>query len=224
MKTKTALILSGIILGLLFAAGIVLYPSLPARLDSHWNAQGVVNGTTSRFWGVFLVPIIGLLLVALFFAIPYIDPRRRNIERFRGIYNSFIVVLVLFLAYLHGLTLAWNLGLRFSFLPWFLPAMALLFWYMGYLLGEAEPNWFIGIRTPWTLSSDMVWRKTHALGSKLFRLTAILTLIGILFPAAAILFLLVPVLATALFLVVYSYVLYRQEERMKKPENKKKKK
>ena len=224
MKTKTAVILAGIIIGLLFAAGIILYPSLPARMDSHWDAQGAVNGTMPRFWGAFLMPIIALLLVALLFAIPYIDPRRRNIERFRGIYDSFVVVMVLFLAYLHGLTLAWNLGLRFSFLPWFLPAMALLFWYLGHLVGEAQPNWFIGIRTPWTLSSDDVWRKTHALGAKLFKLTAIVTLVGVLVPALAFLFLLVPVLATALFLVVYSYVLYRKEERTKRPETRKKKK
>jgi uncharacterized membrane protein len=120
---------------------------------------------------------------------------------------------MVFMTYLHGLTLAWNLGFTgFHMSTALLPAMGLLFVLIGAMLTQAKRNFFIGIRTPWTLSSDRVWDKTHALGSKLFILSGILTFFGaFLGGMTAFLFVFVPLMATSLFLVVYSYFLYRQE-------------
>ena len=80
------------------------------------------------------------------------------------------------------------------------------------LLAQARRNWFVGIRTPWTVSREEVWNKTHKLGALLFKLVAIIVLIGVIFPRYSIYFVLIPVLSVAVFLVIYSYTLYTKIE------------
>jgi uncharacterized membrane protein len=89
--------------------------------------------------------------------------------------------------------------------------LGLIFIFAGFMMRQAKRNFFIGIRTPWTLSSDRVWDETHRLGSILFIASGVLALLGALFPDFAIWFILVPVLGSTLFLLVYSYVLYQRE-------------
>jgi uncharacterized membrane protein len=90
--------------------------------------------------------------------------------------------------------------------------IGILFIYIGFLMEHAEPNWFVGIRTPWTLSSDSVWKKTHQKGATLFKLAGVVSMIGILAGMYAWLFILVPALAVAAFTVVYSYMEFRKEQ------------
>jgi len=116
------------------------------------------------------------------------------------------------MAYIHVLTLAWNLGYRFNMLQMMLPGFGLLFVFMGSMVERAKPNWFVGIRTPWTISNSVVWEKTHRLGGLLFKISGVLALLGVFFPALAIWFILVPVLAASVVTVVYSYVVFRQIE------------
>ncbi len=207
--------ISYIIILVLVAASFILsfsvYGSMPDRMASHWNAAGEVNGYMSKFWGTFLMPIISLALILLFLGIPLIDPLRKNIKSFRKYYDWFIVVILVFLVYVHALTLAWNAGARFNIGGMMTPAMGLLFIYLSVLLRKAKRNWFIGIRTPWTLSSDRVWEKTHLLGSKLFLAAGIISFLGLLFPKLAIYFVLVSVLAAALITVVFSYFEYSRK-------------
>jgi len=92
-----------------------------------------------------------------------------------------------------------------------IPAMAALFYYCGILVENAKRNWFIGIRTPWTLSNEKVWEKTHKLGGKLFKAAAIIILFGIVLKGYALLFILVPVIFVSFYLIVYSYVEYQKE-------------
>ncbi len=213
MSTRTTLVITLLLVAVMTAFSLAVYNQLPAQVASHWGANDQVNGTTSRFWGAFLMPLMSLALLGLFLLIPAIDPLKANIAQFRGIFNLFIVLMMAFLAYVHGLTLAWNLGYTgFQMSTALLPAMGLLYILIGSLLAKAKRNFFIGIRTPWTLSSDHVWDKTHALGSKLFIASGILAFLGAIFGGMiAFWFLLVPLLGSALFLIVYSYVLYRQE-------------
>jgi uncharacterized membrane protein len=115
--------------------------------------------------------------------------------------------------YIHGLTLAWSLGYQdFKMSAAMLPFLGILFIFIGYLLRQAKRNFFIGIRTPWTLSSDMVWDKTHQLGSILFMVSGALAFVGsFLGGMMAFWLLFVPLMGSTLFLVIYSYVLYRNE-------------
>lgn len=212
MKLSKSEIVVFLIVLVSFAVGAYYYPQLPERVASHWNAQGDVNGYMSRFWGAFLMPLISIVLLAIFMIFPRIDPKRANIEKFRKYFDAFVIVIFLFFLYLYSLTLAWNLGYRFTLIRHLLPAFTALFYSAGLLISKSEPNWTIGIRTPWTLSSETVWRKTHALGAKLFKVAAVLILLGSAFPDLAMWFMLVPILAAALIPVVYSYFLYRNEK------------
>ena len=193
-------------------AGALLWNRLPDPMASHWNINDEVDGTMPKFWGVFLMPILSLGLFLLFLLAPKIDPLKANIAQFRPSYNLFIVLLMVFLGYLWKLTILWNLGYRnFKMSTALLPALGLLFIFIGYLFRKAKRNWFVGIRTPWTLSSDRVWDETHRIGAVLFYASGALALVGSLFGRYAIWFLFVPLMASSLFLVVYSYVLYRRE-------------
>ncbi len=216
MTTKATTIITLILIGLALLAGAVLWNQLPERMASHWNANDEVDGYISKFWGVFLMPLITLGMLVLFLVLPGIDPLKANIAQFRKSFNIFIVLIVAFMLYIHGLTLAWSLGYQdFKMSAAMLPFLGVLFIAIGWMLKKAKRNFFIGIRTPWTLSSDSVWDKTHQLGSILFMASGALAIVGGFFGGATSFWLMfVPLIGSSLFLVVYSYVLYRGETKV----------
>ncbi len=120
---RNSLILTVIIL-FSFLAGAIFYPKMPDEMASHWNSQGEVDGYISRFWGVFLMPIISFGVLILFQLIPRIDPLKENIERFRKYFDGFILILVVFLLYIYLLSILWNLGWRFNMTRAVVPSIA----------------------------------------------------------------------------------------------------
>ncbi|HNF33693.1 MAG TPA: DUF1648 domain-containing protein [Anaerolineales bacterium] len=213
MNTKTTSIIALGMIVIAIMAGVFLWNQLPEQMASHWNANDEVDGTMPKFWGVFLMPIVTLGMFALFIFIPNMDPLKANIVEFRETFNLFIVFFVMFMLYVHTLTLIWSLGYNnFKMSTTLLPIIGLMFIFIGYMLRKARRNFFIGIRTPWTLSSDTVWSKTHQLGSILFMLSGVFAMIGGFFGGMLAFWLMfVPLIGSTLFLVVYSYVLYRNE-------------
>lgn len=210
MKKSEIIIL--IIILLSFAIGIYFYPQMPSQMASHWNAQGKVNGYMTRFWALFLMPIMSIALFLLFIFIPKIDPLKENIEKFRKYYDGFVVLMIAFLFYVYLLTVFWNIGMKFDMTQVLTPAFAILFYYIGVLMENAKMNWFIGIRTPWTLSSEKVWDKTHKIGGKLFKIAGLIAFFGLLLPGYAIFFMVIPVIFISLYTIVYSYFEYKKLE------------
>jgi len=196
-----------------YVVAFALYAKMPELMAGHWDARGVVNGTIPRFWGVYLMPFIATAMYALFLFIPKLDPMKQNIEKFRQHYDGFIAFLMVFIFYLYGLTLAWNLGYRFDMVLMMVPAFAVLFYDVGILVSKSEPNWFIGIRTPWTLSSPRVWKETHELGGRLFKAAAVISLVGLAFHDYAFWFMIVPVTVVGLYTVVFSYFSFQREKK-----------
>jgi uncharacterized membrane protein len=213
MSTNTTSIIVLTLIAIAVIAGALLWNQLPEQMASHWNTNDQVDGYMPKFWGVFLMPLVTLGMLALFIVLPNMDPLKANIAQFRGAFNLFIVLIVAFMLYIHGLTLAWSLGYQgFKMSAAMLPFLGILFIFIGYLLRQAKRNFFIGIRTPWTLSSDMVWDKTHQLGSILFMVSGALAFVGSFIGGMMAFWLLfVPLMGSTLFLVIYSYVLYRNE-------------
>jgi len=213
MSTRTTTII--VLLMILGAtlAGLLLWNRLPEQMASHWNVNDQVDGYMSKFWGMFLMPVITLGMFLLFILIPNIDPLKANIAKFRDTFNLFITFIIGFMVYVHALTLLWNLGYtNLGIGKAMLPAMGLLFIVIGSLLRKAKRNWFIGIRTPWTLSSDRVWDETHRLGSILFMISGVLAVIGGFFGGMiAFWMLFVPLMGSTIFLVIYSYIFYQKE-------------
>ncbi|AAM30079.1 SdpI family protein [Methanosarcina mazei] len=209
MRKVTAAI-TGLVL-LSFILSIYFYPQVPDQMATHWDSQGEVNGYMSKFWGTFFMPLLITGLVILFLVIPKIDPRKENIEMFRKHYEGFRLILILFLVMVHLHILLWNTGTQISPNAVIPLGIGLLFYYAGVLTENAEQNWFIGIRTPWTLSSEKVWKRTNRLGGKLFRIAGITAFSGVFFPEYAIYFILVPAVIVVVITVVYSYLEYKKE-------------
>jgi uncharacterized membrane protein len=213
MSTRTTTIIVLVLIVAATVAGLLLWNRLPDQMASHWNINDQVDGYMTKTWGVFMMPLVTLGMFVLFLVVPSIDPLKANIAKFREAFNLFIVLIVAFMLYIHALTLSWSLGnTDFKMSTSMLPAMGLLFIFVGFMLRKAKRNFFIGIRTPWTLSSDTVWDKTHRLGAVLFMASGVLAIIGGIFGGMTAFWLLfVPLMGSTLFLLVYSYVLYQRE-------------
>ena len=214
MSTRTTVVLTLVMIVAAVILSLGFYNRMPEQVASHWNVNDQVDGTMPRVWGAFLMPLISLVMLGLFLLIPIIDPMKANIAAFRRPFNVFIALIVAFLLYLHVLTTLWNIGVRgFRMSSALLPAMGLLFVFIGLMLRRAKRNFSIGIRTPWTLASDRVWDKTHRLGAPLFVASGALAALGTFFPGpVAFWFVFGPVLVSTLLLLVYSYILWHNEQ------------
>lgn len=200
-----------IVLLLTIAITLITYPHLPGVVASHWNSAGEVDGYLPKMTGLALVPLLAIGLSALFVLLPRLDPLRDNYRKFEDYYEGFILVFAAFLCLIQIQIILWGLGVRVSQNLVMPVSIGILFIYIGFLIEHAEPNWFVGIRTPWTLSSERVWKKTHTLGGKLFKVAGLLSCAGALFSGYAFLFILVPVIAVAGYTVVYSYMEFKKE-------------
>ncbi|WP_434521024.1 SdpI family protein [Halorubrum sp. AS12] len=208
LSTRLRFGVAALLVAVAGAASLAVAPNLPEQMVTRWNGAGEPTGTLSRTLGMWLVPGLAAGLIGLFALLPRIDPLRENVAAFRVHYDRFVVVFTAFLVAIHLAVLAVNLGYAVDVTTLAVAGGAALFYYVGTVLPHVEPNWFLGIRTPWTLSDDAVWDRTHALGARLFKLSAAIAVVGLLFGRYAVYFLVGPVLATAAVTVVYSYVLY----------------
>jgi len=209
--SKSTVIISGIVL-LCLLVSACLYPKIPERMATHWNAKGQVDGYMPKSAGVFLMPGIMAFIAVFFKLIPKIDPLKLNYEKFRQYYDGFVIVLLVFMMCGQYFILLWNLGVKIRPNVFFPIGIGLLFFYGGILCEHVKKNWFVGIRTPWTLSSDAVWDKTHRIGGKLFKITGLIVIAGVFFEKYIVFFILIPVLLITVFLLVYSYIEYQKEK------------
>jgi uncharacterized membrane protein len=212
MTTSRTLVIVVLLAFTGLAVSIWAYPQLPEMVPSHWNISGEVDDTMRRSQVAFLMPglILGLGLVLLY--LPNIDPLRANVERFRSVYNGFIIGAMIFFLYLHFLIILAGLGVVFDITFLVITAASLMMVGIALVLERTKPNWFLGIRTPWTLSSSTVWEKTHRLGSRLFMLSGGAMLLGLFFSSqVAFIIMMASILFTTLATILYSYLAYRAE-------------
>ena len=194
-----------------FFAVTVQYASLPDPMPTHWNAAGQVNGWMPKFWGAYLLPLLMAGMWLLFLVLPKISPRGFEMEPFLRAWGVLKVTILALMAYIGVLVLrAAQHGGEMSQTPIFV-ALGILFAVIGNLLGKVTRNFFVGIRTPWTLASEEVWLRTHRLAGRLFVAAGLLmaasAFVGL--PLWSIIGLLV---VSSLVPVVYSYVIYRRIE------------
>lgn len=133
-----------------------------ARIPSHWNIRGEIDGWSSKWTAILLFPGVNLLILLLAIFFPTLSPRyQKDPQRFQAILPPFISILVFFFAIIHIYTLLLakgSLPMRGNFI---LAAIGMMFICLGNLLPKIPANFYLGVRLPWTLSSDIVWRKTH---------------------------------------------------------------
>lgn len=195
---------------LAFSAAV--FDRLPERMAIHWGLSGEPDGYGSRWFGALLLPVVSLGMWGLLLAVPKLDPRSANIEKFRESYDVLIIAVIAVMCALHvgvvGSALGWPLAVA-QLAPMSIGA---LFVVLGNLLPRFRSNFFIGIRTPWTLSSESVWAKTHRVGGYLMVLIGLLLFVSGLMGSARWLFVAIAGSSTLVIVVlVYSYVLWRAE-------------
>jgi len=198
-----------------FVFGIYVAPAMPDRVPTHWNIRGEVDGWGSKYINLFLMPSIALVFYFLMSFLPAIDPLRKNYEKFAKPYLYFKIFLTFFFIYLE-IFLIYS-SIKFTppqgSLMFALP-FSLLLCFIGWLLPQLKRNFFIGIKTPWTLVSDLNWKKTHDFGGKAFLLAGVASLVAAFFGSvASFVVLIASVLAATIAALVYSYLEYRKENK-----------
>ena len=199
-----------LILGSL-AAGALLYDLLPDRVPSHWNIRGEIDGYSSRFWGAFGIPLLNAGIYVMMLVMPLIDPRRENYRKFAGAYRVFRTVFVVFMTGVYLLVTASVFGARIPVDRAMMAGISILFLIMGNYMGQIRHNYFVGIKTPWTLANEQVWQKTHRLGGRLWVAAGTLGLIASLISGTWGGLLLGTSLGAATIIpMVYSYVEFKR--------------
>ena len=212
MKRKGSILAMWLLALLPLVLVAVFYSRLPDQVPMHWGFDGEINryGSKNELW---LTGALGPLFALLFQFLPRLDPKRRNYEKFQTYYEAFSLVLVAFTSVMMGVALlesfrpgALSVGRTVSAL------VGLLFLFLGNIMGKVKPNFFLGIRNPWTLSDPDVWNRAHRLGGGLFFLTGLVTVVSAILLPEPVTFavLMAGTLLTALIPTVMSYLWYRR--------------
>jgi len=191
--------------------GFYFYSVSPDQVPMHWNAYGEIDRYGSKLEGSTMGPAILLGLYLLFLVIPLLDPKKEKYEQFIGVYKMFRLMIMLLLFAIFTIASLSGIGYDIKVGIWIPFLIGIMFMFMGNYFGKIKPNWFMGIRTPWTLSSDEVWYKTHRLGGKLFMLMGLFFMLTPLWPPKSLVWtLIVPAVVAALVPIVYSYIIFNK--------------
>ncbi len=165
---RPATVTQGLLLGAMFGISAATWQHVSDRLAVHWNLAGDADRYVGKVQGLLELPLIALGLSLLLTVLPRFDPGRANYASFGAAYTVIRVAMLAMLAAIHSLVVAVALGHapRVSLVVPVLTGCLLVV--LGSVMGKVRPNWFVGIRTPWTLSSKRSWTRTHRLGGWLF--------------------------------------------------------
>ncbi|MFA5021977.1 MAG: SdpI family protein [Patescibacteria group bacterium] len=203
-----------ILILLSIAASFYFYANFPPTVATHWNYKGDVDGWSSKAFAAFFFPFFNIALYLLFLGIPYLDPKKDRYEQFAKVYHVFKNLFVIFMTAIYFLVGLAGLGYDVSVGSIVPASVGILFIILGNYMGKIKSNWFMGIRTPWTLSNEEVWNKTNRLGGKIFILIGILLIVGIVLPPMVFwqLFI-IGMLIIVLVPMIYSFLLYKKLEK-----------
>jgi len=196
----------------LFVAAAICWQSVPDKMPIHWNAAGQVDGYGGKFLGLLLVPMIAVCMYLLLLFLPRVDPSYANYQQFASSYHLIRISLLVYFAAIYGACIAGAYGYP-RLLPRLIPLLlGMLFIILGNVMGKIRQNWFVGIRTPWTLSSKQSWAKTHRLGGWLFIATGVVVLVaGFIETWWSIVAILAMSGVAVITMVVYSYLVWRSD-------------
>ena len=215
MNTRPLLIANTFLIAGMAAVSAWAWNAVPdaAQIPLHWNIDGNPDRFGSKFEALLAMPVMAVVITALLVALPRIDPRRANIDASAKFWNAVTIGVVLFLAYLHVLLVFGATGRHIDMLNSMIPALCLLFALIGNYLSKTRSNWFGGVRTPWTLSSEYSWEKTHRWASRFFVGSSLATAVTwlTLGPQWAIGVLVVSLFSTSIATIILSYVFYKQD-------------
>lgn len=180
----------------------------------HWNSAGVADSTAPAYAAFFLIPASQVFVLLIFSALKYLEPRQENLKASIKAVKAMVLGVTAILILAQATIIASAFGMPIPGPKLTIAGVGLLVALIGNYFGKLKSSFFIGIRTPWTLSSEAVWQKTHRLGGRLFVLSGVLVVIAAPFVPIDALTLLIlgTVLPAALISVIYSYLLWRKEQ------------
>jgi len=200
-----------LIMGGMLLAALFLYPHLPDKVPSHWNVRGEIDAYQTRFWGAFFAPSMTVAIYILMVIVPAIDPRRENYRRFSGAYNFLRWALVIFFGCIYAATILVAFGYPVNMSLLVKAMVAVLFLIIGNFMGQFRHNYFVGIKTPWTLANEEVWQRTHRMAGKIWVAGGLICLLlspfdtvwsAVVFFSAIMIMAIVP--------IVYSYLIFNR--------------
>ena len=209
-KNKGKLILTSIIILLPIIIGLLLWGKLPDKLPTHWNAEGVVDGWSSKTFAVFGLPLFLFAVHWVCLLATNADPKKQN-------HADKIVSMVLWIcpiiSVLGGVLIYGTaLGMEFKVDKIMLILMGLMFIIIGNYLPKCKQNYTMGIKLPWTLNDEENWNKTHRLGGKLWVISGFAIMLCMLAPTSIMVVILIIILFAAMIVpTVYSYLLHRNK-------------
>jgi uncharacterized membrane protein len=199
----------------MLVASAIAWVQLPAeaQVPIHWNLAGEADGYAPKALGLLLTPAIAVGLTALLAAIPAIEPRRANLARSATAYTAITSTAVAFIGLVH-LAVVWAALGNSLDIPRLMGAgIGVLFIVIGNFMGKTRSNWFMGVRTPWTLSSELSWTRTHRLAGRLFALVGVLALVVTITGIPELILGVVGggTIVMVVVVVVYSYLVWRDD-------------
>jgi len=193
---------------------LVAYTGLPERVPVHWNLSGEVDRYGSRSEALFMMPLLMLAIWAILRFLPRIDPLRANYAKFAGSYEVIIDSLLAMMLVIHIAIVLGASGAPDSVTMIVRAAIGAMFIVLGNVMPRTRQNWFVGVRTPWTLASARVWDRTHRVAGYLFVALGLIVILTIpLAPQIGIPILAAGVAVVAMGSVIYSYLEWRKEKR-----------
>lgn len=189
-----------------------IWNTMPEQIPTHWNAKGEVDDYSSKAFGLLMLPVMNVLIYFILFFIPRIDPRYQHYKLFGSSYQNIRLIIHVFFVGVFVFVMHATLTGDSNGFNFFMAGMALFFAFLGNYLRTVRSNWFVGIRTPWTMSNEEVWRKTHMLGGRMMFYGGIILAVACLFlnQVASAITLGVGIAIVTLVPVVYSYFEYRK--------------
>ncbi|HVP14318.1 MAG TPA: SdpI family protein [Terriglobales bacterium] len=201
-----------LLIAAMFALAAATWGRAPERIPVHWGIGGQVDRWGGRFEGLLAIPLLALGIYVLMLIVPRIDPGRANYDAFVGPYTTLRLSILVVMAGLYALVILWVRGMRLSIEVLVPLLVGALFVVVGNVLGKLRPNWFVGIRTPWTLSSKQSWTRTHRAGGWVFVLMGVLMMLCAALRTDWALWTMIAVsLVSILGLIVYSYLIWLRD-------------
>jgi len=210
---------------LAFAGSFYVYffqnDRLPDQVPIHWDAHGRPDGFKPKedAFGVFLmVPAMMAGFGGLTLLLPWLSPKQFDVDRFRGTFQYIMMLIQGLFAFIHLLILLGSLKRDepFDMGRWIIAAVFLLFALMGNVLGQVRRNFWMGVRTPWTLASETVWNQTHRVSAWIFVGGGLAGFVAMLAGAPAFWCFIAFLVLLLAGLILYSLVLYKRLEKQGK--------
>jgi uncharacterized membrane protein len=215
MNLRPMLAVNGLLIVFMAAISAWGWQALPdgAMLPTRFDLEGNISQSTDKQTYLAMMPAIAFGLTVLFWVLPKLDPRRTNIEASSKFWNAASILSCGLLAYLHALIVANAAGYRIDLIGALIPGLSVMFIGLGNYLAKTRSNWFGGVRTPWSLSSEYSWERTHRWSGRLMVASGLASLVAwfVVDTKTAFFILIGLVIATAVISIVLSYVFWRAD-------------